>query len=206
MPERDLKVVQFISANYLELQGLRKAVDGVSLLVLWTIMRVWSPNESAATFFGVSLVWVVTTMAAHGRVARHYREQFGQITAENDLRETSPAMRAHNVYRLLIASAALWIGGWFALLLPILTVRTAWKVWRDWPFRPHLLLLVIVGGAFSVGLLAVSTRIEFLEWQWRFIWTGAPALVVVGLFDHFLLAGSMDRAGGLPKSHNANTI
>ena len=128
------------------------------------------------------------------------------ITGNNDLRETAPASRAHTVYRLLIASAALSIGGWFALLLPILTVRTAWKAWRDWPFRPYLLLLIIVGGAFSAGLLAVSNRIEFLEWQWRFIWTGAPALVVVGLFNHFLLAGSMDSAASLPKSHNANTI
>jgi hypothetical protein len=206
MPARDLNLVRFISANYVELQGLRKVVDGVSLLLLWTIMRVGSPTEDAGLFFGASLVWVVATMVAAGRVARHYREQFGQIAGNNDLRETAPAARAYTVYRLLLASAALWIGGWFALLLPILTLRVAWKAWRDWPFRSHLLLLVIVGGAFSVALLAVSTRFEFLEWQWRFIWTGAPALIVVGFFDHYLLAGAMDRAGGLEKSHNANTI
>ena len=205
MPERDLNLVRFISANYLELQGLRKVVDGVSLLVLWTIMRVGSP-EDGLPFLAASLAWVIATMVASGRVARYYREQFGDIRGHHELRETSPTVRAYNVQRLFWASTALWVGGWFALLLPILTLRVAWKTWRDWPFRRHLLLLVIVGSAFSAALLAVYTRIEFLEWQWRFIWTGAPALIVVGLFDHVLLASSMERAGGLEKSHHANTI
>ena len=167
--------MRFIAANYLELQGLRKVVDGVSLLVLWTIMRIWFAervrldvlrsiaglgrcDDGGATVASLAIIGNSSAISA-----RH-----------NDLRETSPTMRAYSVYRLLLASAALWIGGWFALLLPILTLRVAWKAWRDWPFRRHLLLLVIVGGAFSVALLAVSTRIEFLEWQWRFIWTGAP--------------------------------
>ena len=94
MPARDMNVVRFISANYLELQGLRKVVDGVSLLVLWTIMRVGSPSEDAGLFFGASLGWVVATMTAAGWVARYYREQFGQIAVNNDFPETAPASRA----------------------------------------------------------------------------------------------------------------
>ena len=189
--EMDVARVRLVASRYPEMQGLRTVVDGVSLLALWVIMQLGSPEGSARPLLFAGLLWVMGTMWAVRSVALYYRSQFGQAAREGQWREDAPESLGYAVYRLLLVSAALWLGGWFGFVLPLLTLRCAYVTWRDWPHRAHWLLLVIVGTAFSLAMLAVSHRLELLEWQWRFIWTAAPSLVVVGWLDHRALVESM---------------
>jgi hypothetical protein len=189
--EMDFARVPPVPGRYPDMQGLRTVVDGVSLLGLWMIMRLGSPEGSARPALLAGLLWVLGTMWAVRSVALYYRNRLGQATREGQMREDAPESLGYAVYRLLLVSAALWLGGWFGFVLPLLTLRAAYVTWRDWPHRAHWLLLVIVGTAFSFAMLAVSHRLDLLEWQWRFIWTAAPSLVVVGLLDHRALVESM---------------
>ena len=192
--------VAFVSTRFVELQGLRRVVDGGSLLLLWMLMQTGWPEASPIAFLAASLFWVMATMWGVSSVSRYYREQFGRVTAGSESRGDDPHALAYAVYRLLLVSAALWLGGYFGLILPMLTVQAARVTWRDWPHRQHWLLLVFVGAAFSVALLAVDHRLELQEWQWRFIWTAAPALIAVGWLDHRILVQSTRRADA-PAAH-----
>jgi hypothetical protein len=206
MVEQDLPLVHLVAGRYREMQGLRKVVDGLSLLLLWTLMRGGSPDGSPPSFLLASLVWAGSTMWAVSRVNRYYVERFGRSLVDGQVQPETPRTVAHEPYRLVLVSSAMWLGGWFAAVLPILTLRAGFVAYRDRPFRPHWLLLVLVGGAFSVAYLAVSNSVEFLEWQWRFIWTAAPALIVVGLFDHRLLVSAMTLRAAVQRAGHADTV
>jgi hypothetical protein len=185
--------VAFVSTRFVELQGLRRVVDGCSLLLLWTLMQTGWPETSPVAFLAASLIWVSATMWGTSSVSRYYRDHFGRVAIDGELRDDDPHALAYAVYRLLLVSAALWLGGWFGFILPLFTIHAARVTWRDWPHRQHWLLLVFVGAAFSAALLAVDHRLEMQEWQWRFIWTAAPALIAVGCLDHRILVRSTRR-------------
>jgi hypothetical protein len=205
MVEQDLTLVHLVAGRYREMQGLRKVVDGLSLLLLWTLMRGGAPDGSPPSFLAAALIWAAGTMWAVSRVSRFYVERYGRSLVDGQLQPDGPKALAYEPYRLIFVSAAMWLGGWFALVLPILTMRAGYVAYRDRPYRQHWLLLVLVGGAFSFAYLAVSNSADFLEWQWRFIWTAAPALVVVGLFDHRLLVHAMTLRAVAHTEH-ANTV
>lgn len=205
MVEQDLTLVHLVAGRYREMQGLRKVVDGLSLLLLWTLMRGGAPDGSPPSFLAAALIWAAGTMWAVSRVSRFYVERYGRSIVDGQLQPDGPNALAYEPYRLIFVSAAMWLGGWFALVLPILTLRAGYVAYRDRPHRQHWLLLVLVGGAFSFAYLAVSNSADFLEWQWRFIWTAAPALVVVGLFDHRLLVHAMTLRAVAHTEH-ANTV
>lgn len=192
MSAQDLTAAELVSSRYVEMQGLRRAVDGVSLLVLWTLIRMGSPDGSPPSYLGASLLWAGGTIWAGSRVSRYYRERF-PLPVDGQVREEQPRSLAYAPFRLIFVSSAMWLGGWFAALLPILTLRAGYVAWRDRPHRPHWLLPVLVGTAFSFAYLAVSNSADFLEWQWRFIWTAAPALIVAGILDHRVLARALRR-------------
>jgi hypothetical protein len=205
MTEPDLHLVHLVAGRYREMQGLRKVVDGLSLLLLWTLMRGGSPDGSPPSFLLAALVWAGGTTWGVSRVNRYYTERFGPSLVDGQVQPETPHSLAYEPYRLVLVSSAMWLGGYFAAILPVLTVRAGFVAYRDRPYRQHWLLLVLVGGAFSVAYLAVSNSVELLEWQWRFIWTAAPALVVVGLFDHRLLVHAMSLRAVAHTEH-ANTV
>ena len=108
----------------------------------------------------------------------------------------APSTRSlHAPYQLLVASTAISLGGGFTLLLPILTATTAWKVWRDRPYRTHWLVPVAVGAAFTLAFFDVRTAAQFREWQWRLMVAGSVSLMIAGALDHRLLMNVMTGAG-----------
>jgi hypothetical protein len=113
---------------------------------------------------------------------------------------------AHEPYIMLLASTAISLGGQFALLLPVLTATTAWRVWRDRPYRTHWLVPVAVGAAFSLAFFDLRTAAQFRDWQWQLMVTGSLSLMMAGALDHRLLMTAMPAADAAKSVEHADTI
>jgi hypothetical protein len=190
----DLRLVHLVTRRYRSLQGLRKVVAGISMTMLWMLLRGDPPDARPRRFFLGALVWAVFSIWGSARVERYYRERFGQtMTGESDRWERTPAGMSYQAYELTVIAAAIAMGDGFALLVPILTIVATVILCRDWPYRAHWLLLVVTGAAFSAALFAITTPAMFREWQWRFMACSVPAAIIVGVLDHRLLLRAMPR-------------
>jgi len=121
----------------------------------------------------------------------------------------TPAGMADPAYRVLLVWTAMIMGGAFGAVLPLLTLYALRVTWRDWPYRAHWLLLVLVGAAFSAAFYTLTSVAQFQDWQWRFVWTAAPALAIVGLLDHRVLVqamGGRHDVAGETRSEHVDTI
>jgi hypothetical protein len=207
MADVDLALVRLVATRYRHLQGLRRVVDAISLLFIWALLQIGPVARESAPYLLASLVWVGLTMWSAGRVVRYYRERFGRIEGDGMTWDETPAGRADPVYRLLLVWTAMLMGGAFGVVLPLLTLYACRVTWRDWPYRAYWLLLVLEGTAFSLAFVSLDSAAQFREWQWRFVWTAAPVLSLVGLLDHRLLLRAMPATGETSQSHeHADTI
>ena len=207
MASPDLAVIRFVTTRYRDLQGLRTVLDGVTMASFWTILR-WAPaDRSPVTFFVASLLWAGLSMWGGARVRRYYAGRFGRATpAGGDRFDESVHALAHDPYRVMLASTAISLGGQFALLLPVLTATTAWKVWRDRPYRSHWLVPVAVGAGFSLAFFELRTAAQFRDWQSWLMVTGGMSLMIAGAMDHRLLMTTMPAAGAAERLERADRI
>jgi hypothetical protein len=191
MEQHDLALIRLVAGRYRRMQGLRLVVDALSLILLWSLLQIGPVGRESGPYLGVSFTWAALTMWSAGRVARHYRERFGSTPGDGTRWDETPDGRAYAAYRLLLVWTCMLMGGAFGAVLPILTVYAGWVTWRDRPYRPHWLLLVLQGTLFSLAFYSLDSAAQFYEWQWRFVWTAAPALIIVGLLDHRVLVRAM---------------
>jgi hypothetical protein len=207
MSEHDLALIRLVAGRYRELQGLRRVVDAGSLVFLWSLLRIGPVERDSGPYMLASLTWAALTMWSARRVVRYYRERFGSTPGDGTRWDETPGGTAYAGQRLLLVWTCMLMGGAFGAVLPLLTLYAARVTWRDWPYRPHWLLLVLEGTAFSLAFYSLDSAAQFHEWQWRFIWTAAPALVIVGLLDHRVLVHAMKAsAETAPNQQHADTI
>jgi hypothetical protein len=203
MAEHDLALVRLVAGRFRELQGFRRVLDAVSLLMLWTLLQIPPVQWRSGPYLLASLAWAALTLWSAGRVARWYREWFGSTPGDGSRWDESAAGRADAGYRVLLIWTALLLGGAVGAVLPLLTIYAARVTWRDWPYRPYWLLLVIEGAVFSLAFYSLGSAAELRQWERHFVWSAAPVLAVVGLLDHRLLARTLRLSEGL---HHADTV
>lgn len=207
MAENDLAMIRFVTTRYRDLQGLRTVLHGACIVSVWAILRWAPPDRRPGTFFVAALLWASLSMWGGARVRRYYAGRFGRATPPGgDRFDDTVYALAHEPYIMLLVSTAISLGGQFALLLPVLTVTTAWKVWRDWPYRTHWLVPVVVGAAFSLAFFQLRTAAQFRDWQWQLMVTGSLSLMIAGALDHRLLMTTMPAADAAESAEHADPI
>jgi hypothetical protein len=188
MTHDDLRLVRLVAGRYGELQGLRRVVDAASLVLMWLLLQLPGVQQRPRPYQLALLTWAALTMWSTASAMLWYRARFGS-TPGGGTREA--ADRADVISRTLLLWIVTALGGAFGAVLPLLTVYAAWIAWRDRPYRAHWLLLVLVGTIFSVAFYSMDSAGALRQWEWRFVWTAAPTLAMVGLLDHRLLARAM---------------
>jgi hypothetical protein len=197
----DLALIRFVTTRYRGLQGLKTVLDGVTVLSVWVILRWSPPDRRPGTFMVATLLWASLSMWGLARIRRYYADRCGRAVPPGaDWYEDSVYPLAHAPYQVLLASTAISLGGAFTLLLPILTTRIAWTVWRDRPYRAHWLIPVVVGTVFTLTYFQVATAAQFHVWQWRLMVTGSVSLMIAGALDHLLLLKSLGGGAGAPST------
>ena len=200
MDRTGLSLVRFVASRYRQLQGLRRVVDAVSLLLLWSLLTTEPANGGPLWFAGAMVVWTSLTLWGLARVGRYYRERFGRTASTAD--STAGSGSAGEV--MLFVWMSMVFGGFF---IPLLATYAAHVTWRDWPYRAHWMLLALHGTVFTIAYPGLHSPALFALWNSRFVLTAAPVIALVGLLDHRLLVRAMHRAAEpTPDTEHADTI
>jgi hypothetical protein len=187
-----LELIHLVTRRYGEMQGLRTALNGVTLLAVWAILGYLSPQRQPLAFGVAATLWAALAMWGEHRVRLHYAGRFGRVIRPGSEFEHSFRSLPYYPQMVLLISTAVIIGGWFGVVvLPVLAGQYAFVAWRDWPHRTHWLLPALVAAGFFVAFMRVTNVAQFREWQWHVIVVGGLSLIVAGLLDHGVLLKGM---------------
>lgn len=195
MTKPDLDLVHLVTRRYGEMQGLRTALNGVTLLAVWAILGYLSPQRQPLAFAVTATLWAALAMWGEHRVRLHYARRFGRVILPGSEFQHSFRSLPYYPQMVLLISTAVIMGGWFGVVvLPALALQYAFVAWRDRPHRTHWLLPALVGAGFFFAFTRISNLAQFREWQWHVIVAGGLSLIVAGLLDHGVLLRGMHSA------------
>ena len=226
MDVRDLQRIAFVTRRFADLQGLRTVVYGAALLV-GTMVHGMFPRDYPNSVMPIVVFASLVGSAARVTLDRYYRRTFGSLAVGSPAARRAPQLGTNFAHLPNLVVSGLIVDVIFASIFDVrigiggvflfgLCLRT---LIQDWPIRPHY----AIGAAAGVGAVIVvalapprSTSRLLLDpaiGQYFAIACGLVglALVVIGLFDHRILAQAMWRApsadavGRLPPNRLATT-
>jgi hypothetical protein len=207
MAQHDLDLIHLVTRRFGEIQGLRTALNGVTLLAVWAILGYLSPQKQPVAFGVAATLWAALSMWGEHRVRLHYAARFGRVVKPGSEYEHSFRSLPYYPQLVLLVSTAVIMGGWFGVVvLSSLALRFAFVAWRDRPHRTHWLLPALVGGGFFVAFTRITNLAQFRDWQWHVIVAGGLSLIVVGLLDHGVLLKGMHSAAAAEPAQSTEHV
>jgi hypothetical protein len=191
MNQPRLALVDFVARRYSHLQGFRTATDGLCLLAFSAYMRWVEFDASAAILFLPLSLW-----CRHG-LGRYYDTRFGRAGS----RAGSPDDKAPALFIYVAVKVGALMLAWplgnperTALVVGLLATAPLAILRRDWPYRAHWVLPLLVGLGCGLAFAGVTAEFERLQWAAMLFAATGLSLVVAGLLDHSLLVKAMQPA------------
>lgn len=201
----DIRRIAFVTGHYFELRGLMPAAFGGALIVGALMMQAVHPPDYRYDPFPGLMLAMLTSSFVQTRLDAMYRRTFGDVVA------TTWQKMVGGLPVLLVMGGAVVDqfpldhprGPHASLAAIALAVYSVAVVVGQWRWRAHYAVTLVA--ALGAAVVTASAPAS-VDW-WRpdparnasclaaYILIGLGVLVA-GLFDHYLLSSSLQRAGG----------
>ena len=192
MDQQRLERIRLLSSRFHELQGLRVALAGVSIIIAvggYLLVAPVPTNNGALIALGASAVLMVPGISW---LNRYYAATFGRQVWKPG-RFTWLFLPAYFVVASLLHASIPSIPAG-APTLGIVVLASVWVAIRDWPWRAYYLAApVAVGIAFRFTASGGGVIDPQLTLAVLFLTIGA-SFVPIGMLDHMLLVKLMKEA------------
>lgn len=190
MNQQYLERIRLLSGRFYELQGLRVAVAGAAIaLVFATYLTAWHPTDDG----GMIALMVAFVLMVPGQIWAH--RYYGRTFGRQVRKPQNPLVQIAIITVYL--AVATFLNRRFPEIpaggptLYVVVVASLILAVRDWPWRAHYLgMAAAVAIAFSVNVFGVDVIDRGMTLAVTLLVTGV-SMIGVGLLDHLLLVRLM---------------
>src|SRR5688572_9809563 len=138
--DQNYAAIRLVTERYRELQGLRTALFGASLILVFGAVLSMAPRGNSWVIPLAVAALLALAIPGDRVLSRYYSSRFGRLVPERG--STSGLMFVLIFVVLSVMNNAFDVG-LLTAALPIVAGSSLWIVLRDWPIRAHHLLGVL---------------------------------------------------------------
>ncbi len=185
--DQQLKAIRLVTERYRELQGLRTALFGASLILVFGAVLSMAPRGNSWVIPLAVAALLALAIPGDRVLSRYYNSRFGRLVPERG--RTSGLMFVLIVVVLSVMNNAFDVG-LLTAALPIVAGSSLWIVLRDWPIRAHYLLGTL-GASAALGPQFMTPPLERSVADALGMVVLGATYVPIGLLDHWILVRTL---------------